>query len=118
MNHEEIGQRIRAARPDILFAAFGCPKGEKWMAMNYRSLEVPVMVSVGATIDFLAGRVKRAPVWMQRGGVEWIFRMGQEPRRLCRRYVADIVPFAWGMTTQLWGEHRAQRSKHQPATAA
>jgi len=106
MDHEEIGRRIRAAQPHILFAAFGCPKGEKWMAMNYRSLGVPVMVSVGATIDFLAGRVKRAPVWMQRGGVEWVFRLGQEPRRLFRRYAADVWPFAWGITAQWWNQRK------------
>jgi exopolysaccharide biosynthesis WecB/TagA/CpsF family protein len=107
MDHDEIGRRIRAAEPHILFAAFGCPKGEKWMAMNYLSLGVPVMISVGATIDFLAGRVKRAPMWMRRGGVEWVYRMSQEPRRLFRRYASDLYPFARGITTQWWRERRA-----------
>jgi N-acetylglucosaminyldiphosphoundecaprenol N-acetyl-beta-D-mannosaminyltransferase len=106
MDHEEICQRIRAAQPQILFVAFGCPKGEKWMAMHYASLGVPVMISVGATIDFLAGRVKRAPMWMRRGGVEWIFRMSQEPRRLFRRYASDLYPFARGITAQWWRERR------------
>jgi N-acetylglucosaminyldiphosphoundecaprenol N-acetyl-beta-D-mannosaminyltransferase len=107
MDHEEIGRRIRTARPHILFVAFGCPKGEKWMAMHYRSLGVPVMISVGATIDFLAGRVKRAPIWMRRSGVEWIFRMSQEPRRLFWRYASDLYPFARGITAQWWRERRA-----------
>jgi exopolysaccharide biosynthesis WecB/TagA/CpsF family protein len=107
MDHEDISRRIRAAQPHILFVAFGCPKGEKWMAMHYRALGVPVMISVGATIDFLAGRVKRAPMWMRRGGVEWIFRMSQEPRRLFRRYASDLYPFARGITAQWWRERRA-----------
>lgn len=101
MNHGEIRKRIRAARPDILFVAFGCPKAEKWMAMNYRTLGVPVMIGVGGTIDLLAGRLKRAPGWMQRAGLEWIFRLGQEPRRLFRRYATDLCRFGWAMAAEL-----------------
>ncbi|HWW01810.1 MAG TPA: WecB/TagA/CpsF family glycosyltransferase [Candidatus Acidoferrum sp.] len=102
MNHHEIREKIRAARPDLLFVAFGCPKAEKWMAMNYRSLGVPVLMGVGGTIDFLAGRVKRAPRWMRRAGLEWVFRLSQEPRRLFRRYAADLWFFGWAMAAQLW----------------
>jgi exopolysaccharide biosynthesis WecB/TagA/CpsF family protein/anti-anti-sigma factor len=102
MDHAAIAERIRAARPDLLFVAFGCPKAEKWIAMHYRSLGVPVTIGVGATIDFLAGRVKRAPVWMQRAGLEWAFRLGQEPRRLFRRYATDLWQFSWGIAAQWW----------------
>jgi len=91
MDHEEITRRIRLARPDILLGSFGCPKAEKWIAMHYRSLGVPVTIGVGATIDFLAGRVRRAPVWMQRSGLEWTYRLAHEPRRLWKRYLW-IVP--------------------------
>src|SRR5260221_12022828 len=75
MDHDEIKRRIQEASPDLLFVSFGCPKQEKWMAMHYRSLGVPVIVGAGATIDFLAGRVSRSPVWMQRSGTEGIFRL-------------------------------------------
>jgi N-acetylglucosaminyldiphosphoundecaprenol N-acetyl-beta-D-mannosaminyltransferase len=102
MDHEEIARRIRAAKPDLLFVSLGCPKQEKWIAMHHRSLGVPVSVGVGATIDFLAGTVKRAPVWMQRVGAEWIFRLAQEPRRLFKRYFKDFWVFGWKLFTQLW----------------
>jgi N-acetylglucosaminyldiphosphoundecaprenol N-acetyl-beta-D-mannosaminyltransferase len=102
MDHEEIKRRIREARPDLLFVSFGCPKQEKWVAMHYRKLAVPVTAGVGATIDFLAGQVKRAPVWMQRSGTEWIFRLGQEPRRLFRRYVTDLWVFGTSILPQWW----------------
>ncbi len=102
MDHEAIARRIRAARPDVLFVSFGCPKAEKWMAMHYRSLGVPVMIGVGATIDFLAKRVRRAPRWMQRSGTEWVFRLLQEPHRLFERYATDFWFFAGGMAAQWW----------------
>jgi len=81
--------------------AFGCPKAEKWMAMHYRDLGVPVVAGIGATIDFLAGRVKRAPRWMQRAGMEWIFRLACEPRRLFWRYMKDLWVFGWRIVAQL-----------------
>jgi N-acetylglucosaminyldiphosphoundecaprenol N-acetyl-beta-D-mannosaminyltransferase len=100
MDHAEIRARIQAARPDLLFVSFGCPKQEKWIAMNYRALGVPVCVGVGATIDFLAGEVSRAPSWMRRCGLEWSFRLLQEPRRLFRRYVKDFWVFGRGLLQQ------------------
>ncbi|HEX4263098.1 MAG TPA: WecB/TagA/CpsF family glycosyltransferase [Verrucomicrobiae bacterium] len=102
MDHEEIKRRIIAAKPDLLFVSLGCPKQEKWIAMHYRSLGVPVSAGVGATIDFLAGSVKRAPLWMQRSGVEWIYRLAQEPRRLFKRYFKDLWVFGWALFAQLW----------------
>lgn len=100
MDHAEIKRRVLQAKPDLLFVAFGCPKQEKWLAMHYQDLAVPVAVGVGATIDFLAGQVKRAPHWMQRAGIEWVFRLAQEPRRLFRRYARDLWTFAWALLTQ------------------
>jgi N-acetylglucosaminyldiphosphoundecaprenol N-acetyl-beta-D-mannosaminyltransferase len=102
LDHDEIIRRIRLAKPDLLFVAFGCPKAEKWIAMHYRELGVPVAIGVGATIDFLAGRVKRAPLWMQRGGLEWIYRLIQEPRRLFRRYATDLAFFGGAVFRQWW----------------
>ena len=101
MDHAEIGRRIREAAPDILLVSFGCPKAEKWISMNYQSLGVPVSMGVGATIDFLAGQVKRAPVWMQRVGLEWVFRLLQEPARLGPRYGKDLRRFGWAIGQQM-----------------
>ena len=111
MDHEGILRRVTEARPDILFVAFGCPKQEKWINWYYRSLGVPVAVGVGATIDFLAGTFRRAPVWMQRTGTEWLYRLLQEPRRLAQRYGKGFWVFGRGIFAQ-WRElrHRPSRS--------
>ncbi len=108
MDHEEILGRIREANPHIVLVAFGCPKAEKWMAMHYMELGVPVMVGVGGTIDFLAGRFKRAPGWMQRTGLEWLYRLGQEPRRLWRRYATDFWVYGTKITAQ-WALMRSAK---------
>src|SRR5262249_20674738 len=80
---------IRAARPDPLLTAFTMPKGERWLAATVAVLGAPVAVNVGAASDFAAGRVRRAPRWMQRSGLEWAFRLGREPRRLFGRYARN-----------------------------
>jgi exopolysaccharide biosynthesis WecB/TagA/CpsF family protein len=105
MNHAEILQRIHEAKPDILLVAFGCPKQEKWISMNYRAAGVPFSVGVGATIDFLAGTFKRAPVWMQKSGTEWIFRMLQEPKRLASRYGTGLRVFSFAILKQFFRLH-------------
>jgi N-acetylglucosaminyldiphosphoundecaprenol N-acetyl-beta-D-mannosaminyltransferase len=102
MDHDEIARRIREARADILFVSLGCPKQEKWIAMHYRTLGVPVSIGVGAVIDFLAGRFQRAPTWAQAAGAEWIFRLLQEPRRLFRRYANGLWHFGRAMFRQWW----------------
>ena len=111
MDNADILRRIREVQPDILLVAFGCPKQEKWINMNYRQTGVPFSLGVGATIDFLAGTFKRAPVWMQKSGTEWIFRMLQEPRRLIRRYGKDLRVFAVNILSQWW----QLRSKNRPS---
>lgn len=73
--------RIRAARPDVLLVAFGAPRQERWMRRWSAALEVPVSIGVGGSFDVIAGRVPRAPRWMQRAGLEWLYRMLREPRR-------------------------------------
>jgi N-acetylglucosaminyldiphosphoundecaprenol N-acetyl-beta-D-mannosaminyltransferase len=102
MDHDEIRRRILQAKPDLLFVSFGCPKQEKWIAMHYRHLGVPVAVGVGGTIDLLTGQLKRAPRWMRRTGSEWIFRLVQEPQRLFRRYLKDLWVFGWAILSQWW----------------
>ena len=102
MDNTDILRRIHEVKPDILLVAFGCPKQEKWINMHYRDAGVPFTVGVGATIDFLAGTFKRAPVWMQKTGTEWIFRLLQEPKRLVRRYGKDFRMFTLAILKQGW----------------
>lgn len=80
---------IHAAHPQLLLVAFGQPKGELWLAENLESLGVPACVQLGASFDFVAGRIRRAPMWMRHIGFEWLYRIGCEPRRLFPRYFAD-----------------------------
>jgi N-acetylglucosaminyldiphosphoundecaprenol N-acetyl-beta-D-mannosaminyltransferase len=82
---------INAARPDIVWVGLSTPKQELWMARHLGLIDAPVMIGVGAAFDFLAGTKRQAPRWMQRSGLEWLFRLCTEPRRLWRRY-AFIVP--------------------------
>ncbi len=101
---------IKAAKPDILLVALGNPKQDKWIGMYGRMLGVPVVIGIGATLDFIAGEVKRAPEWMQRAGLEWAFRFLQEPRRLWKRYVVDMFVFGLFFTRQWWFMRRGNMS--------
>jgi N-acetylglucosaminyldiphosphoundecaprenol N-acetyl-beta-D-mannosaminyltransferase len=82
---------INAARVDVLWVGLSTPKQELWMAAHLHKIDAPVMIGVGAAFDFLTGAVPEAPKWMQRSGLEWLFRLWSEPRRLWRRY-GYIVP--------------------------
>jgi N-acetylglucosaminyldiphosphoundecaprenol N-acetyl-beta-D-mannosaminyltransferase len=82
-----IADQINAARPDVLWVGIGVPKQEKWMARMRDKLDVPVLSAVGAAFDFHAGRISQAPSWMQDRGLEWTYRIAQEPRRLLPRYL-------------------------------
>ncbi len=79
--------QVNEAKPDVLWVGIGVPKQEKWMARMRDRLDVPVMCAVGAAFDFHAGRISQAPSWMQQRGLEWIYRIAQEPRRLLPRYL-------------------------------
>ncbi len=91
--NEETIRRLNEAKPDICFVALGSPRQEIWMHRNYKAAGVPIMLGIGAGLDFMAGRVKRAPVWMQNAGMEWMWRLGLEPRRLWRRYLVEDLLF-------------------------
>ena len=93
IDNPEIASRIKAAKADILLVAMGCPKQEKWIYMNYRQLGIPVCIGIGASLDFIAGKFRRAPVWARLCGLEWVFRLMQEPRRLFNRYLIDLLFF-------------------------
>ena len=102
----EIIERINAAKPDILFVALGNPKQELWMGRNKAKLDVGAMIGIGGTFNFLAGRVKREPKWMQKSGLEWIYRIIQEPGRLWRRYAYGLVKFGWLSLRAMAGGYR------------
>jgi N-acetylglucosaminyldiphosphoundecaprenol N-acetyl-beta-D-mannosaminyltransferase len=87
-----IVEMIRAAAPGILFVALGAPRQDQWIRAHRHLLGVPVAMGVGCVFDLLAGVVDRAPTWMQRTGLEWAFRLGQEPGRLWRRYIVNDIP--------------------------
>ena len=78
---------IAAAGTHVLLVALGCPKQELWMAAQEKSLRPAVALGIGATLDFIAGRVRRAPAWMSSSGLEWVYRLGQEPKRMAQRYL-------------------------------
>ena len=96
MDDAEILMRLERAQPHILLVAFGHPKQDKWIHRNTASLPMAA-IGVGCSLDLLAGKVSRAPGWMQRAGLEWIYRLVHEPARLCGRYAAD----AWWLVSDL-----------------
>ena len=97
---------INDARPDIVWVGVSSPKQEFWMACMRPLLQAPVLVGVGAAFDFHAGTVSQAPRWMQRGGLEWLFRLVTEPRRLWRRYLIDNPWFLFELGRQKLGLKR------------
>ena len=101
--------RIREARADLLLVGFGAPKQERWIARHLEETGVPVAIGVGATFDYIAGRVARAPVALQATGLEWVWRIWAEPRRLWRRYLLDAVVVGPRLARQVWTSHRAER---------
>jgi N-acetylglucosaminyldiphosphoundecaprenol N-acetyl-beta-D-mannosaminyltransferase len=98
---DAIARQIDAARPDVVWVGIGVPKQEKWMARMRDRIEAPVMAAVGAAFDFHAGRVSMAPQWMQDRGLEWTYRITQEPRRLLPRYLIHNPRFVAKIAAQV-----------------
>ena len=92
---EDVVRRINEAAPDIVWVGLSTPKQERWMRAHVGRLEAPVLIGVGAAFDFHAGLKRQAPVWMQRSGLEWLFRLLTEPRRLGPRYLVNNPAFVW-----------------------
>jgi N-acetylglucosaminyldiphosphoundecaprenol N-acetyl-beta-D-mannosaminyltransferase len=103
VEEKSLQEMIRAVKPDILWVGLSTPKQEKFMAEFLPKLDVTLMVGVGAAFDFHAGRVRQAPRWMQRSGLEWLFRLLCEPRRLAKRYLKNNPLFLWKIAGQLSG---------------
>jgi N-acetylglucosaminyldiphosphoundecaprenol N-acetyl-beta-D-mannosaminyltransferase len=110
----EVAQNIALAKPDILFVAISSPKKEQFLARHRNLLRVPFAMGVGGSFDVFAGLTKRAPVWMQRSGLEWFYRFLQEPRRMFRRYFVDDLLFFWLLAKALLGQPLTSAPARQP----
>ncbi|SCY29960.1 WecB/TagA/CpsF family glycosyltransferase [Desulfoluna spongiiphila] len=89
----EVIDRINEASPDVLLVAFGNPKQEAWFHRNSHRLKAAVTIGIGGTFEFITGSVSRAPVWMQKAGLEWVYRLTQDPKRLWKRYIIGLFKF-------------------------
>jgi N-acetylglucosaminyldiphosphoundecaprenol N-acetyl-beta-D-mannosaminyltransferase len=99
----ELQRLVARLKPDIFWVGLSTPKQERFMAEHWKTLDATILVGVGAAFDFHAGRVRQAPRWMQRSGLEWLFRLGCEPRRLWRRYLKNNPLFIVRALSQLTG---------------
>lgn len=122
MDHGDAIARIHAAKPDILFVAFGNPKQEHWIRMHLKRAGVPVSIGIGGTFDILIGDVKRAPRWMQQTGLEWLGRCMQEPTRLLPRYGRNFAALATRLPIAIAGgllqrPHHASSATHRTREA-
>jgi N-acetylglucosaminyldiphosphoundecaprenol N-acetyl-beta-D-mannosaminyltransferase len=98
-----IVEMINHAEVDVLWVGLGCPKQELWMYEHRKQLRAPVMVGVGQAFDIHSGRLKQAPVWMREYGLEWLFRLAAEPRRLWRRYLIYNSEFVFSELLEILG---------------
>lgn len=105
---DAVVARINADAPELVWVGIGSPRQEIWMHDLRDRLDAPVLVGVGAAFDFLAGRTPQAPRWMQRAGLEWLFRLLREPRRLGPRYLKTNPVFIWQVMRQLRRERAAR----------
>jgi N-acetylglucosaminyldiphosphoundecaprenol N-acetyl-beta-D-mannosaminyltransferase len=98
-----LAARVAEVKPDLFWVGLGVPERERFMARTLPQLETTLMIGVGAAFDLLSGRVPQAPRWIQRSGLEWLFRLGIEPRRLWRRYLVNNPLFILRVAAQLSG---------------
>lgn len=96
-----LKEQVSASRPDVLWVGLGTPKQDRFMAAAWNQLDAGVLIGVGAAFDFHSGRLRQAPLWMQRSGLEWLFRLAQEPRRLAFRYLVYNPLFVVRILAQL-----------------
>jgi N-acetylglucosaminyldiphosphoundecaprenol N-acetyl-beta-D-mannosaminyltransferase len=100
-------EAVRQARPDILFVGLGSPKQERWIARNMFDYGPCLSIGVGISLSFVAGVVRRAPLWMRKAGLEWFWRLLCEPRRLWKRYLIQDLPFL-GVLFQAWRQRKVR----------
>lgn len=112
--NEKIEALIRAAQPDILFVGLGAPKQEKWIYRHLHKMQVPVNIGIGASFEYVAGQTARAPRWMQRAGLEWLYRIAENPRRYWKRYIVDDLVF-FPLVMAQWFKIMQQKLAPRPA---
>jgi N-acetylglucosaminyldiphosphoundecaprenol N-acetyl-beta-D-mannosaminyltransferase len=114
---DDVLDVIRTAAPDILCVALGHPKQEHWIEAYRDKLDVPVLIGVGGSLDFIAGTKRRAPVWIRKVGLEWLHRLVTEPRRLANRYARDFVRFT-PLVVRQFRAMRPRGARQTPPTVA
>jgi len=102
----DVAAMIHKAKPDVLWVGLSTPKQERWMYEHRDTISVPVMLGVGAAFDLNLGKLRQAPRWMREHGLEWLFRLLMEPRRLWKRYLIMGPIFAWNVSFELLGLRR------------
>lgn len=95
-----LNSLLRERKPDILFVSLGYPKGVTWIAQHLAACGIPLAIEVGSSFLYFSGRMRRAPRWMQRRGLEWLWRLLHEPRRLWKRYLIRDLPFFYYLLRQ------------------
>jgi N-acetylglucosaminyldiphosphoundecaprenol N-acetyl-beta-D-mannosaminyltransferase len=110
----DVVKAVAATRPDLVVVGLGAPKQELWIHESREALRPAVLLGLGASIDFLAGTVPRAPVWMSRAGLEWAYRLAREPRRLWRRYLVKDPEFALIVLRTLREQRLSARRRRRP----
>ncbi len=111
---KELASSVASASPDVLWVGLSTPKQEKWMYEHRCKLGVPVMLGVGAAFDVNSGNIRLAPQWMRSNGLEWLFRLACEPRRLWRRYLITIPKAVWFVCLELL---QFTKSRSKPGSA-
>jgi len=111
LEEAQVAEQVRASRADLLFVAISSPQKEQFLDRHQSAMQVPFAMGVGGSFDVVAGKVKRAPRWMQRAGLEWFYRFLQEPRRMFRRYFLDDVAFCGLLLRELAGRTARARQR-------
>jgi N-acetylglucosaminyldiphosphoundecaprenol N-acetyl-beta-D-mannosaminyltransferase len=101
VEEREVGALVEECRADVLWVGLSTPKQERWMYEHRERLKIPLMLGVGAAFDMNSGRLRRAPEWMRENGLEWLFRLLAEPRRLWKRYLVTIPRSVWSVSLEL-----------------
>lgn len=107
LENQKIVAKINHTSPELVLVGLGCPQQELWMIENRKKLDAPVLIGVGAAFDFLSGRVRQAPEWMQHVGLEWLYRLIREPKRLWYRYTVINATFIWLVLKELLCKKRS-----------
>jgi N-acetylglucosaminyldiphosphoundecaprenol N-acetyl-beta-D-mannosaminyltransferase len=115
---KELAARLEQASPDVLWVGLSTPKQEKWIYDHRQTLNVPIMLGVGAAFDMNSGKLERAPKWMRNFGLEWLYRLVCEPRRLWKRYLVTIPKTAWFVCLELLGSSMSNAREGQGTRSA